>query len=91
MQSRQAYSGYAAAGTLRGKGLDSQLRAKARIENLSEGERIATVIRERLGEGWHGSSRPLWGGWDDLPCIEDFPSIEELRDDLAEDSEREPI
>ena len=70
---------------------EAKLRARARIENLSEGEWIATVIRERLGEGWHGSSRPLRGSWDDLPCIEDFPSIEELRDDLGEDNEREPF
>ena len=70
---------------------ETKLRAKARTENISESDWIANVIREILGDGWQGTSEQFQGGWDDLPCSEDFPSIEELRDDLGEDTEREPF
>ena len=69
--------------------LDTELEAKMReiteSMNISQSKWIANLIKEKLVDEWPESVKDLAGAWGD------FPSAEEIRGTLGEDSMREDL
>jgi len=62
---------------------EKKMIASARAKKVSKSKWVTGVIREKLAKEWPASVRDLAGCW------EDFPSAEELRENLGQDVERE--
>jgi hypothetical protein len=69
--------------------LDAELEAKMReitkSMHISQSKWIANLIKEKLVDEWPESVKNLAGAWGD------FPSAEEIRGTLGEDSMREDL
>ncbi len=52
---------------------------------VSKSRWIADLIREKTNEVWPENIKMLSGAW------KDFPSVEEIRKELSDNSEREPF
>ena len=65
--------------------IESKMRATAKAMNLSKSKWIAGVIKEKLVDEWPASVQDLAGAWGD------FPSLDEIRDNLHPDSPREEL
>jgi hypothetical protein len=69
--------------------LDAELEAKMReitkSMHISQSKWIANLIKEKLVDEWPESVKKLAGAWGD------FPSAEEIRGTLGEDSMREDL
>ena len=52
---------------------------------VSKSKWIAELIREKTSNAWPESVKKLAGAWEDLP------TIEEIRQDIGNDSDRESI
>ena len=63
--------------------LEVKMRAMAKSMKLSQSKWIADLIREKLNDEWDPAVIALAGAW------QDFPSLEEIRADMALDGERE--
>ena len=64
---------------------EKKMIANARVMNLSKSKWIANVIREKVIDNWPDSVRDLPGSWDD------FPSLDELREESRADTDREAL
>jgi hypothetical protein len=64
---------------------EHRLRAAASDAGLSVSRWIAELIEERTRTQWPSAVRELAGAW------QDFPDLDDLRDDQAEDAERETL
>lgn len=69
--------------------LDAKLEAKMReitkSMHMSQSKWIANLIREKIADEWPESVKQLAGAWGE------FPSAEEIRGTLGEDSTREGL
>lgn len=69
--------------------LDTELEAKMReitkSMQISQSKWIAELIKEKIADEWPESVKNLAGAWGD------FPSAEEIRGTLEEDSMREGL
>jgi hypothetical protein len=69
--------------------LDAELEAKMReitkSMHISQSKWIANLIKEKLVDEWPESVKNLAGAWGD------FPSADEIRGTLGEDSMREDL
>lgn len=69
--------------------LDDELIGKVQEHalsmNVSKSQWIARLIKERTRTEWPENVKALAGSW------RDFPEAEELRANLGEDAEREPL
>lgn len=65
--------------------LEAKMRAAAQAMNLSQSKWISNIIREKLDNEWPASVIELPGAW------ADFPEVEEIRNAMGLDSEREQI
>jgi predicted transcriptional regulator len=69
--------------------LDAELEAKMReitkSMHMSQSKWIANLIKEKIEDEWPESVKQLGGAW------AEFPSAEEIRGDLGEDSKREEL
>lgn len=64
---------------------EEKMRAFVKSKQLSQSKWIANLIREKLQSEWPDSIVALSGSWDD------FPSLEEIRAELGQDSAREQM
>ena len=64
---------------------EKRLKASAKESGLSVSRWIANLIRERTALVWPREVAKLAGAWRDLP------TAEELREDLPDDTAREPV
>lgn len=64
---------------------DKKLTAAARAKKVSKSKWIAMIIREKTENEWPSEFVQLAGAWND------FPSLEEIRAGMGEDSPREAI
>ena len=62
-----------------------RMRAFVEARRISQSKWIAELIRERLHNEWPDSIVELAGAW------ADFPTAEELRQELGQDIPREPF
>jgi len=67
------------------KQTEEKMRSLARTMEISQSKWISSLIREKLQTEWPDSIVTLSGAW------ETFPSAEEIRAGLGEDSLREVI
>jgi len=65
--------------------LEARMAAEAEARKLSKSKWIATVIREKLVDEWPPAVREAAGSWDD------FPELEQIRDQAQGDVERERL
>jgi hypothetical protein len=65
---------------------EARMRRAAEEEGVSPSRWIAELIREKTASRWPESFRRLIGTWGD-----DFPEVEEIRQSLGEDVERERL
>ena len=65
---------------------EARMRRAAEEAGLSRSRWIAELIREKTASRWPESFRRLIGTWGD-----DFPEVEEIRQGLGEDVERERL
>jgi hypothetical protein len=69
--------------------LDTELEAKMReitkSMHISQSKWVAELIKEKIADEWPESVKNLAGAWGD------FPSAEEIRGTLEEDSMREDL
>ena len=63
--------------------LETKMAADAKARNLSKSKWVAAIIREKLSNEWPHEVRETAGSW------KDFPSLEEIRGNAAQDSQRE--
>lgn len=63
--------------------IEKKMVAAAKSADLSKSKWIAKIVQEKVANEWPQSVVELSGSW------EDFPTTEELRNDLTEDSLRE--
>ena len=63
--------------------LEARVKASAKAMNISLSKWIANLIAEKTSEEWPDSVRRLAGSW------QDFPELEEIREETAKDAERE--
>ena len=63
--------------------LESQIKAMASSLNISISKFISTVLEQKVQNEWNDNSRKLAGAWDD------FPTLEEIRANQGEDTQRE--
>jgi hypothetical protein len=63
--------------------LESQVKEMAGSLNISISKFISNVLEQKVQNEWSSSSRKLAGSWDD------FPTLEEIRDNQGKDVERE--
>ncbi|MCK8516982.1 CopG family transcriptional regulator [Methylonatrum kenyense] len=64
---------------------ERRLRRAAADAGVPVSRWLANLVEEKTRQEWPESVREMAGEW------RDFPSIEELRGSLVEDSEREPL
>ena len=64
---------------------ERRLREAAADAGLSVSRWVAELIEERTRTQWPSAVRELAGAW------QHFPDLDDLRDDQAEDAEREPL
>ena len=62
-----------------------KMRSAAKSMNISQSKWIANLIKEKVANEWPKSVIELAGAW------EDFPSVEEIRDNKEEDILREAL
>lgn len=65
---------------------EARMRQAAEEAGLSRSRWIAELIREKTASRWPESFRRLIGTWGD-----DFPEVEEIRQGLGKDVERERL
>jgi hypothetical protein len=65
---------------------EARMRQAAKEAGLSRSRWMAELIREKTASRWPESFRRLIGTWGD-----DFPEVEEIRQGLGEDVEREQL
>ena len=65
--------------------IEKKMIADAKAMNLSKSKWIANVIREKLVDQWPATVRDLPGSW------KDFPALEQIREGVPADSERESL
>ena len=63
--------------------IESRMKKAAKSAHLSKSKWIAKLISEKVANEWPQSVVDFAGSW------EDFPSIDDLRDNLGKDSNRE--
>ena len=63
--------------------LESQIKAMASSLNISISKFISTLLEQKVQNEWSYSSRKLAGSWDD------FPTLQEIRANQGQDSQRE--
>jgi hypothetical protein len=63
--------------------LESKIKEKASSLNISISKFISTLLEQKVQNEWSPSSRKLAGTWDD------FPTLQEIRADQGQDTERE--
>lgn len=64
---------------------EEKMRRVAEASGLSQSKWIAELIRHSVAEEWQESVKQLAGAWSD------FPTVDELRANPAQDFSREPI
>jgi len=64
---------------------EKKMIASAKAKKLSKSRWVTEVIREKVAKEWPASVRELAGSW------EDFPSAEELRADIGQDTKCEVL
>jgi len=62
---------------------ETKLQAAVDASGLSKSKWIAELIRSHVAQEWPASIRALAGSW------QDFPGLDELRDNAGNDCERE--
>lgn len=67
------------------KETEEKMRSFVKSQRLSQSKWIASLIREKLKNEWPDSVVALSGAW------EDFPSAEEIRARMGQDSSREQV
>jgi hypothetical protein len=67
------------------KELEEKMRVFTKSMNISQSKWIASLIREKLQSDWPTFIHELAGVW------KTFPSAEEIRADLGQDTEREHL
>ena len=67
------------------KETDEKMRAYTKSKQISQSQWIAGLIREKLRTEWPSDVVALSGAW------KDFPSLEEIRQDMGQDVRRETI
>ena len=65
--------------------IEQKMTEAAKSAHLSKSKWIAKVIQEKIADEWPQSVVNLAGSW------EDFPDIEEIRGNSANDAKREEI
>jgi len=63
--------------------LENQIKAMATSLNISVSKFISTTLEQKIKNEWSHSSRKLVGSWDD------FPTLEEIRNNENKDIPRE--
>jgi len=63
--------------------LESRIKEKASSLDISISKFISTLLEQKVQNEWSHSSRKLAGAWDD------FPTLQEIRANQAEDTVRE--
>jgi hypothetical protein len=63
--------------------LESKVKAMSSSLNISISKFISTVLEQKVQNEWNDNSRKLAGAWDD------FPTLEEIRANQGEDTQRE--
>lgn len=63
--------------------LESQVKAMATSLNISISKFISTTLEQKMQNEWSHSSRKLAGSWND------FPTLQEIRDNEGKDAPRE--
>ncbi len=63
--------------------LESQVKAMATSLNISISKFISTTLEQKMQNEWSHSSRELAGSWND------FPTLQEIRDNEGKDTPRE--
>ncbi len=67
------------------KDTEEKMRALVKAQNISQSQWVASLIREKLRTEWPDHVAALAGAW------EDFPTLEEIRDDVTLNSARESL
>jgi len=67
------------------KDTEEKMRALVKTHNISQSQWVASLIREKLRTEWPDHVAALAGAW------KDFPSLEEIRDEVALDAARESL
>ena len=65
--------------------IENKMVEAAQSSHLSKSKWIAQLIQEKVDSQWPLSVREASGAWDD------FPSAEELRENIGEDTKRESL
>ena len=63
--------------------LESKIKAMSSSLNISISKFISTVLEQKVQNEWTSDSKKLAGSWND------FPTLEEIRANQAEDIQRE--
>ena len=66
--------------------LETKMKEAAKSSHLSVSKWVARVIEEKIATEWPQDIVKLAGSWKD-----DFPTIEELRSNIGQDSPREDL
>ena len=64
---------------------EKKMIASAKAKKVSKSRWVTDVIREKVAKEWPAPVRGLAGSW------EDFPSAEDLRSDIGQDTKRESL
>jgi len=64
------------------KETEEKMRAYVKEENISQSQWVASLIRERLQSEWPDHVADLAGAW------EDFPTLDEIREETSDDIPR---
>lgn len=67
------------------KATEEKMRAYAKAKNISQSQWVADLIREKLKNEWPDHIAALSGTWTD------FPSLEDIRDEIGTDIKRESM
>ncbi|MBN2706317.1 MAG: CopG family transcriptional regulator [Deltaproteobacteria bacterium] len=66
--------------------IETRMKEAAKSSHLSVSKWVAKIIEEKIATEWPQDIIKLAGSWKD-----DFPTLEELRSSLAQDSPREGL
>ncbi len=64
---------------------EEKMKSAAKANHMSQSKWVVSLIREKTRTHWPSGIAELAGAWTD------FPTAEEIRKDLGEDTSREPL
>ncbi len=68
------------------KEIENKLKTAAKSSKISVSKWVANVIKEKISTEWPADVVELAGSWN-----EDFPTLEEIRSTVGDDTQREPL